>query len=72
MQRLEFTDSNLSNIKPVDVRKHYKDISSRLCLRVYPSGKKSFFVDISLGLLICCFLDFVYISGGGALCSVDS
>ena len=45
MQRLEFTDSNLSNIKPVDVRKHYKDISSRLCLRVYPSGKKSFFVN---------------------------
>ena len=45
MQRIEFTSNNLDNIKPDSTRKHYRDTLSRLCMRVYPSGKKSFFVN---------------------------
>jgi integrase len=45
MQRIEFTSDNLASIKPCDTRQNYRDTSSRLCIRVYPSGKKSFFVN---------------------------
>lgn len=47
MQRIEFNDQNLNQLEICDITKNYRDIKSKLHIRVYPTGKKSFWMKIS-------------------------
>ena len=46
MQRIKFTHDVLAGLDASNKQQNYRDLNSRLCFRVYPSGKKVFWVNI--------------------------